>query len=185
MTRLLFAMTLAAGATLVFGADAPQASMGKVLDGQLRSADREIVSLAEAMPAEKYNFRPSDGEFKNVRTFSQQMTHIAAILYEVSAGALGEKNPSEAGKDENGPATITDKTAAVKYLKDAFAYAHKAALAVTSANAMDMLQSPFGNSKTSRIDLVTTLMWHSFDHYGQAVVYARMNGIVPPASRGQ
>jgi uncharacterized damage-inducible protein DinB len=185
MTRLLFAMTVAAGATMVFGADAPQASMGKVLDGQLRSADREIVSLAEAMPAEKYNFRPTDGEFKNVRSFSLQMTHIAAVLFEVSAAALGEKNPSETGKDENGPASINDKTAAVKYLKDAFAYAHKAALAVTSANAMDMLPSPFGNGKTPRVDLVTTLMWHSFDHYGQAVVYARMNGIVPPASRGQ
>ena len=185
MTRLLFAITLAAGATIVFGADAPQASMGKVLDGQIRSAEREIVGLAEAMPAEKYSFRPTAGEFKNVRSFSQQMTHIAAILYEISAGALGEKNPSEPGQDENGPASLADKAAAVKYLKDAFAYAHKAALAVTSANAMDMMQSPFGSGKTPRIDLVTTLMWHSFDHYGQAVVYARMNGIVPPASRGQ
>jgi uncharacterized damage-inducible protein DinB len=185
MTRFLFMMALAAGAAMVFGADAPQAGMGKVLDDQLRSADREIVSLAEAMPAEKFNFRPTDGEFKNVRTFSQQMTHIAAILYEVSAAALGEKNPSEAGKDENGPASIDGKAAAVKYLKDAFAYAHKAAAAVTQANSMDMLQSPFGSGKTARIDLVTTLMWHSFDHYGQAVVYARMNGIVPPASRGQ
>ena len=185
MTRFLFVMAWAASAGLVLGADAPRTSMGKVLDDPLRSADREIVSLAEAMPAEKYGFRPTDGEFKNVRTFSQQMTHIAAILYEVSAGALGEKNPSEAGKDENGPASINGKDAAVKYLKDAFAYAHKAASAVTSANAMDMMQSPFGSGKTSRIDLVTTLMWHSFDHYGQAVVYARMNGIVPPASRGQ
>lgn len=185
MTRFLFVMALAASAGLVLGAEAPKPSMGKVLDDQLRSADREIVSLAESMPAEKYGFRPTDGEFKNVRTFSQQMTHIAAILYEVSAGALGEKNPSEAGKDENGPAAIDGKVAAVKYLKDAFAYAHKAASAVTPANAMDMMPSPFGSGKTSRIDLVTTLMWHSFDHYGQAVVYARMNGIVPPASRGQ
>ena len=185
MNRFLFAMTLAACATLVFGADAPQAGMGKVLDSQLRSAEREIVGLAEAMPADKYNFRPTAGEFKNVRSFSQQMTHIAAILYDVSAGALGEKNPSETGKDENGPASIDGKAAAVKYLKDAFTYAHKAALAVTQANSMDLLQSPFGNEKSPRIDLVTMLMWHSFDHYGQAVVYARMNGIVPPASRGQ
>jgi uncharacterized damage-inducible protein DinB len=185
MTRFLFAMTLAAGAALIYGADAPQASMGKVLDGQLRSAEREIVSLAEAMPAEKYGFRPTAGEFKNVRSFSQQMTHIAAVMYGVSAAALGEKNPSEMGKDENGPASIDGKAAAVKYLKDAFAYAHKAALAVTSANAMDMLPSAFGNEKSPRIDLVTELMWHSFDHYGQAVVYARMNSIVPPASRGQ
>jgi uncharacterized damage-inducible protein DinB len=185
MTRFLFAMTLAAGAAMVYGADAHQASMGKVLDGQLRSAEREIVSLAEAMPADKYGFRPTAGEFKNVRSFSQQMTHIAAVLYAVSAAALGEKNPSEMGKDENGPASIDGKAAAVKYLKDAFANAHKAALAVTSANAMDMLQSPFGNEKSPRIDMVTELMWHSFDHYGQAVVYARMNSIVPPASRGQ
>ena len=185
MRRFLFLAIWAAGSALVFGADAPQAGMGKVLDGQLRSADREIVSLAEAMPAEKYSFRPTDGEFKGVRTFSQQMMHTAAILYVVSAAALGEKNPSEPGKDENGPASIEGKAAVVKYLKDAFAYAHKAASAVTQANSMDMMQSPFGEGKTARIDLVTTLMWHSFDHYGQAVVYARMNGIVPPASRGQ
>ena len=184
MTRFLFVMTLA-GAAVAFGADAPQPSMGKVLDDQIHSAEREIVGLAEAMPADKYGFRPTAGEFKNVRTFSQQMTHIASILYGISAAALGEKNPSEIGKDENGPASITDKAAAVKYLKDAFAYAHKAASAVTSADAMDMMQSPFGSRKTPRIDLVTTLMFHSFDHYGQAVVYARMNGIVPPASRGQ
>lgn len=181
MTRFLFVM--AAGAALVWAADAPQAGMGKVLDGQVRMAEREIVSLAEAMPADKYNFHPSDGEFKNVRTFSQQMSHIAAVLYQVSAGALGEKNPSETGADENGPASVNGKDAVAKYLKDAFAYAHKAASAVTTSNAMDMLPSPFGNGKTSRIDLVTTLVWHSFDHYGQAVVYARMNGIVPPASR--
>jgi len=185
MKRFLFLMTVAAGSAMLFAADAPQASMGKVLDDQLRSAEREIVGLAEAMPADKYGFRPTAGEFKNVRSFSQQMTHIAATLYGISAGALGEKNPSEMGQDENGPASISDKAAAVKYLKDAFAYAHKAASAVSSANAMDLLQSPFGNGKTSRINLVTELMWHSFDHYGQAVVYARMNGIVPPASRGQ
>lgn len=181
MTRFLFVM--AAGAALACAADAPQAGMGKVLDGQVRMAEREIVSLAEAMPAHKYNFHPTGGEFKNVRTFSQQMSHIAAVLYAVSAGALGEKNPSEIGQDENGPASLNGKDAVVKYLKDAFAYAHKAAAAVTTSNAMDMLPSPFGNDKTSRIDLVTTIAWHSFDHYGQAVVYARMNGIVPPASR--
>ena len=181
MTRFLFLM--AASAALVFGADGPPASMGKVLDGQLRSAEREIVSLAEAMPAEKYNFHPTGGEFTNVRTFSQQLTHIAAVLYSLSAASLGEKNPSETGNDENGPASIQGKAAVVKYLKDSFAYAHKAASAVTAANATDMLQT--GSRKTPRLDLVSELMWHSYDHYGQAVVYARMNGIVPPASRPQ
>lgn len=183
MTRFLFLAMLPAGAAMLLGADMPQASMGKVLDDQLRSAEHEIVGLAEAMPAEKYSFHPTDGEFTNVRTFSQQMTHIAAVLYSLSAASIGEKNPSEIGKEENGPASIQGKAAVVKYLKDAFAYAHKAASAVTSANALDLM-GPEGH-KRPRIEMVTMLTWHSFDHYGQAVVYARMNGIIPPASRGQ
>ena len=63
--------------------------------------------------------------------------------------------------------------------------AHRAASSVTAANAMDMLPSPFGGGKTSRLDLIAELAPHSLDHYGQPVVYARMNGVVPPASRGQ
>lgn len=185
MTRLPVALLVFAGGVTAFGADPSTSSVSKVFDGQLTMIEHELVPLAEAMPADKYGFRPTAGEFKNVRTFSQQMTHIAAVLYAVSSAALGEKNPSEMGKDENGPASVDGKAAVVKYLKDAFATAHKAASAVTSANAMDMLASPFGNEKTPRIDMVTELMWHSFDHYGQAVVYARMNSIVPPASRGQ
>lgn len=182
MKRILWLMTSAAA--IVWGADEP-ATIGNVLDRQLRGAEREIVSLAEAMPADKYNFRPTAGEFRNVRTFSQQMSHIAAVLYEISAAALGEKNPSEIGKDENGPASLSGKDAVVKYLKDAFAYAHRATSAVTAGNAMDMLPSPFGGGKTSRMDLVAELTPHSYDHYGQSVVYTRMNGIIPPASRGQ
>lgn len=182
MTRIFCLLAAAAGAGSVYAADASN-SIGTVLDSQLRSAEREIVSLAEAMPAEKYSFRPTHGEFANVRTFSLQMSHIAAVLYEVSAASLGEKNPTDMGKDENGPASLQGKDAVVKYLKDAFAYAHRATSAVTTANALEMLPSPFGGGKTSRLDLVAELAPHSFDHYGQAVVYARMNSIVPPASR--
>lgn len=182
MTRILYLIAFAAGPALVYGADTPN-TIGKVLDSQLRGAEREIVSLAEAMPAGKYDFHPTHGEFANVRSFSLQMSHIAAVLYEVSAAALGEKNPTDMGKDENGPASLQGKDAVVKYLKDAFAYAHRATSAVTTANAMEMVQSPFGGGQTSRMDLVAELAPHSFDHYGQAVVYARMNGVIPPASR--
>jgi uncharacterized damage-inducible protein DinB len=141
------------------------------------------VPLAEAMPADKYNFAPKGGAFDGVRTFSQQMTHIAAVLYSVSAIILGEKNPSDSGKDENGPASIAGKEAVVKYLKDAFAYSHKAMQSLTDRNFTELVPSPFGSGKVPRASLVALLAWHSFDHYGQSVVYARMNGIVPPASR--
>jgi len=172
-------------ASMAFAADAPAPSISQVLNGQIKTIESEVVSLAEAMPADKYDFAPTSGEFKGVRTFSQQMTHIAAVAYFVSAAALGEKNPSDAGSDENGPASIKGKDAVVKYLKDAFAYAHKAANTVTAANMMELLPPPFGREKMPRISIVTVIPWHSFDHYGQAVVYARMNGVVPPASRGQ
>jgi hypothetical protein len=178
------AAALVAG-VLVFAADAPAPSIGKVIDMQVSEAEGEVVPLAEAMPADKYDFAPSpsQGDFKGVRTFSQQMMHIATINYLVSAGALGEKNPIEMGVSENGSASIKGKDAVVKYLKDSFAYAHKATAFLTAANAMDMIPAPFGSGKMARIASVSTVPWHSFDHYGQAVVYARMNGIIPPASR--
>jgi hypothetical protein len=96
---------------------------------------------------------------------------------------LGEKNPSEPGQNENGPASLKTKEDIVKYLKDAFAYAHKAMASLTADNLTSMVQSPFGKNKVPRVSMATVAAWHSFDHYGQMVVYARMNGIIPPASR--
>ncbi len=173
----------AAAAIAAIAADAPTPSIGKIVDNQIRLAEREVVSLAEAIPAEKYGFAPSAGEFEGVRTFSQQMTHIAAVNFMVASAALGEKNPSEIGPSENGPASIKGKDAVVTYLKDSFVYAHQAAAALTAENMLEMMQSPFGSGKSPRMAIISEITWHTFDHYGQAVVYARMNGIVPPASR--
>lgn len=177
-----FGVTLAAAA-FALAADPAAPSIGKLLDQEIRMVESEVVSLAEAMPADKYDFAPTQGEFKGVRTFSQQMTHIAAVNYMVASAALAEPNPSVAGEGENGPASIKGKDAVVKYLKDSFALAHKAASALTAASAMEMVPSAFGGGKTPRMSMVSSVTWHTFDHYGQSVVYARMNGIVPPASR--
>lgn len=173
---LLCALPLAA-------ADAPTASVGKILDNQLRMIENEFVPLAEAMPADRYSFAPTGGEFKGVRTFAQQVTHTAAVMYIVSAAVLGEKNPSEAGPNENGPASLKSKDEIVKYLKDAFAYAHKAMATITNQNATELINPAFGNRKAPRLAIANENIWHPFDHYGQMVVYARMNGVVPPASR--
>ncbi len=166
----------------MLAADAGRASMAHIYDRQLSSIEREVVSLAEAMPSDKYDFAPSAGEFKGVRTFGQQMSHIATVIYEVSAGVLGEKSPVEAGKAENGPDSLNTKDAIVKYLKDSFAYAHKAMNTLTDQNFTEQVPSPFRN-KYARGWLANMALSHTSDHYGQAVVYARMNGIVPPASR--
>src|SRR5260370_14303530 len=93
----------AAAAIAAIAADAPTPSIGKIVDNQIRLAEREVVSLAEAIPAEKYGFAPSAGEFEGVRTFSQQMTHIPAVNFIVASAALGEKNPSDTGPSQHPP----------------------------------------------------------------------------------
>ena len=166
-----------------YAAEAPGPSIAKINDQQLSGLEREFVPLAEAMPADKFNFAPSGGALNGVRTFSQQMSHVAAVMYEVSAGILGEKNPSDIGKNENGPATLEGKDAVVKYVKDSFAYAHKAMLSLTDKNLTELVPSPFGGTKIPRAYLAGLLVSHGFDHYGQSAIYARMNNVVPPASR--
>ncbi len=166
----------------IASAQAQAPTVASVYDHQLSGLEREFVSLAEAVPADKYGFAPSNGQFTGVRTFGQQVSHAATALYMFSSSILGEKNPI-AGSDENGPASLKTKDDIIKYLKDAFAYTHKAMNSLTAQNLTDMVAAPFGDRKVPRMAMANLALAHSFDHYGQMVVYARMNGIVPPASR--
>lgn len=142
---------------------------------------RELVPLAEAMPAEKYGFAPTQGEFAGVRTFAQQVSHVAVVMNMVSAAVLKEKIP-DAGPGENGPASLKTKQEIVAYLKEAIAYGHKAMKSVTAENIMENVPSAFGSRPAPRLAMANVAVWHSYDHYGQMVVYARMNGVIPPAS---
>jgi hypothetical protein len=175
-----FAVALALPA---LAADPAKPSLGKVLDGPLSGLERELVPLVEAMPEAKMSFAPTAGEFKNARTFAQQATHIAYVQYAVAAAVLGEKVPSEPGTNENGPATLKTKADIVKYVKDSFAYAHRAMNMITAENSTEMVKSAFGGNQVPRISMATVALWHGFDHYGQMAVYSRMNSIIPPASR--
>jgi len=167
-----------------FAADAPKAS--EIYDRQLKSTEREVVSLVEAMPADKFGFAPKGGAFDSVRTFALQAKHIAFVIDDVSAAMLGEKNPSAGGPDENGPADLKSKEEIVKYVKDAFTYAHKAMGTLTNENLMGETTDPFNpKGKSPRAASAGIIFWHTFDHYGQMVVYARMNGVIPPASLPQ
>ena len=165
----------------IFAADTPLSPEAQLLDREVKMIEGEFVSLAEAMPGDKYNFAPSNGEFKGVRTFAQQVSHTGTVIYMVSAGLLGEKPPVEAGADENGPANLKTKEECVAFAKAAFAYAHKAIATLNAQNLTQKAKTPYGEQP--RLSLANMVTWHSFDHYGQMVVYARMNGIIPPASR--
>ncbi len=155
-----------------------------VLDRSLSNVEHEVVPAAEAMPEDKFNFAPTQGEFKTVRTFAQQVKHIAAANYLLGAGILAEKPPLDL-EGENGPAKITSKADVVQFLKDSFTYLHKALNSIDENNVLGQVPSPFGPNKVSRLGLAIGAISHPFDHYGQMVEYLRMNGIIPPASRPQ
>jgi len=153
-----------------------------VLDRTVSNLEYEFVPAAEAMPEDKFGFAPSGGEFKGVRTFGQQIKHVAAVNFELGAAILEEKPPVDIG-DESGPASVTTKADILKYLKESFEYVHKAIATINEKNVVETVKSPFGEGSVSRLGLAASVASHGFDHYGQMVVYLRMNGIVPPASR--
>jgi hypothetical protein len=170
--------------SLAFGQatkDARQ-TVAQALDKGISGGEGEFVPAADAMPEDKYSFAPSNGEFKGVRTFAQQVKHVAAVNYMLGAAILGEKPPVDLG-GENGPDAIASKADVMKFLKDSFAYVHKAVATVNEKNLVDPIKSPFGEGMTTRLGMSATVAAHCFDHYGQMVEYLRMNGIVPPASR--
>jgi uncharacterized damage-inducible protein DinB len=146
--------------------------------------EKVIVSSADAMPADKYGFAPTDGEFKGVRTFGQMVKHLSATNYILAAAALGEEPPADAG-DELGPEAVRTKAEILNYLKGSFAYLNKAieAIGQKTAPVRSSPISPLKSTEATRLALVVESLVHAFDHYGQMVEYLRMNGIVPPASR--
>lgn len=158
-------------------------SVAQVMNQQLSGVEKEFVEAADAMPADKYNFAPSNGEFKGVRTFAQQVKHVAAVNYVIFSDMLGEK-PAVDTNGETGPDSMTSKADIMKFLRDSFALGHRAYGAITPANEVSPIKNPFGGKQPeTRLGLATLIVGHCFDHYGQMVEYLRMNGIIPPASR--
>ena len=157
----------------------------QIIDFILGLQEKSVVAVAEAMPAEKYSFAPTNGEFGGVRTFAEQLKHIAADNYLLGAGVLGEKPPADVGTGEQGSSTVRTKPDIIAYLKASFAYMHRAAASIDDANAPIATPeiSPWPEGSATRLGVAIEDCVHTWDHYGQLVEYLRMNGIVPPASR--
>src|SRR5499427_6749828 len=97
----------------------------RALQSLLKVVEKEIISAVDAMPADKFGFAPTDGEFKGVRTFGQMVKHLSATNYILAAAALGKEPPADAG-DEIGPETVRTKPEILNYLRDSFAHLSKA-----------------------------------------------------------
>jgi uncharacterized damage-inducible protein DinB len=160
-------------------------TIASAVDREISAIEKEILAAAEAMPEDKFNFSPESlhipgDDYQGVRTFAMQVKHVAASNYALWSPITGDQFPKNF-IGGNGPDDVKTKADILRFLDDSFALGHKAAATLTTQN---MLQTP-EHSKSSRLHLATFAVAHAFDHYGQMVEYLRMNGIVPPASRGK
>lgn len=134
--------------------------------------EQRYTRLAEAMPAEKYSWRPGEG----VRSVGEVYTHISAANYGV-ARALGTASP--AGLDPKSIMAFSgDKPKVIQVLKDSFAHFRQAILALNDADA-DKPQKMFNRQTTLRGSFLM-INRHFGEHLGQSIAYARINGVVPP-----
>jgi uncharacterized damage-inducible protein DinB len=150
---------------------APAQVYGKLL----ALMEKEFVSAAEAMPEDKFSFAPTQGDFKGVRPFGEQVKHVAI------ANAYFFHDPNKPTSDmkekQESINKLTSKADIIQALKDSFAQAHTYVDAITPENAFVM------TANGTRGGMASFGLAHLNDHYGQMVVYLRMNGIIPPASR--
>jgi uncharacterized damage-inducible protein DinB len=174
ITPSLVVAQAAAPAKPAVGTPIPPA---QTYDKVLSIMEQQFVSAAEAMPEDKFNFAPPAtlGEFKDVRTFAQQIKHVAESNYYFFGGPDFTEAGAKAMTDSI--EKLTTKADILKALKDSFAKAHAYIGTITPENAF--LQTAHG----TRAGMASFGIAHVMDHYGQLVVYLRMNGIVPPASR--
>ena len=174
----VFAQTSAAKPTIAPGTLIEPA---KAFDEMLNNFEGELTGAAKAMPADKYSFAPTPATFAatqktnyaTVKTFAQEITHIASANY-YYAGAYGGMKTEVDMKALN---ALTDKDQILAALAASFVFAHKANATLTAKNAFESV-----HETSTRATLAGGLVAHGFDHYGQVVEYLRMNGIVPPAS---
>ncbi len=157
-----------------------QDPVATMYDEQVTLVEHAVVSLAKAMPADAYDFAPTEGRFAGMRSFGEQVTHLATMIYMTSALVLEERSPYGPGTHNNGPDDLRSKDDVLPYLTDAIAYARRAVATLTVDNHLDPVPSAFGSIPRSAV--AAGIAFHSFNHYGQMVVYARMTGVIPPAS---
>jgi uncharacterized damage-inducible protein DinB len=168
-SAMVLAMTLASGAAC--RAQSNPLSAGVKAD--YANIRNYFIRAAEKMPAESYGFKPAP----EVRSFGQQVAHVADDQYNLCAPAKGETRKAAYTALED---TLSAKAELVAALKQAFAYCDGAYDSLTDATAADMVK--FGKASRTKMSMLNWNVWHTWEHYGNVVVYLRLKGLVPPSS---
>ncbi|HXX44914.1 MAG TPA: DinB family protein [Candidatus Acidoferrales bacterium] len=138
---------------------------------ELKEAENELVSLAQAMPADKYTWRPAEG----VRSVAEVYLHVCAGNFGLTAMAGA---PPKAGfKFQGYEKSTTEKAQILAQLNDCFAFAENG---ISNLSDADLSKSINWPAYPTVGDLILHIVAHAHEHLGQSIAYARMNGIVPP-----
>jgi len=159
--------------------DTPK-SIAESLLRPLQFAEGNFLGVAEAMPEDKYSFIPSAGKFDGVRSFGEQVKHVACAQFAFFNEFEGKQPPADCEKGGHDPAKT--KAELIKYLKDSFDYSNRVLATLTAQNALDRVEGRYAAPNT-KLGISVDAVWHITDHYGQMVEYLRMNGIVPPMTQ--
>jgi hypothetical protein len=159
--------------------DIPQ-SIAESISATLQFTEGNFLGVAEAMPEDKYSFVPTGGKFDDVRSFGEQVKHVACAQFAFFNEFEGKKPPADCQKGGYDPAKT--KPELIKYLKDSFDYSNRVLATLTAKNVLDRVEGPYAGPNT-KLGIAVIAVWHITDHYGQLVEYLRMNGIVPPATQ--
>lgn len=144
--------------------------------GNMDFAASELTRLAEAVPAEKYSWRPAPG----VRSISEVYMHVALADYYLCS-FLGAKAPEGISREME--KSVTDKAQVLAELKKGIAYA-RSVVEKTPDSDLDTMVKFFGRDLSKRA-MMLVLVGHLHEHLGQSIAYARTNGVVPPWSESE
>ena len=160
----------------VFAQEVPSSGFRAEFLRQLDEVSGKLLELAQAVPAEKYSWRPGEG----VRSVSEVYVHIASGNYFLMK-FIGINPPADFNRDME--KTITEKAQVIEAMKKSFDHVRQAVLKTSDADLEKGVEL-FGQNTTYR-DVFFTLAMHLHEHLGQSIAYARMNGVVPPWSAKQ
>lgn len=143
---------------------------------QWNDIEKKLTDLAEAIPAERYSWRPGEG----VRSVKEAVVHVAGGNYYLPS-LIGITPPESFTMDME--KTVANKADAIKTMKESFEHVRKALKTMTDAD-LDKPAELFGNKTTVRNTLFV-LLSHTHEHLGQLIAYGRTNGVVPPWTAAQ
>lgn len=158
-------------------AAAPTSGVRAEFLNELKTQEDKFVSLAQAIPADKYTWRPAEG----VRSVSEVFLHVAAANFNLPH-VFGVQ-PPPGFKVQGFEKSTTDKAKIIPILQDAFAHMRQAVIAMPEADVEKQVDW-FGGKNTYR-GILLFILRHNAEHLGQAIAYARMNGVVPPWTEEQ